>query len=194
MTESLNVFQFFAGFFKKIVTIFKGRAVSGLRINISRLAQGTHHWALETEPVNIGLDTRFNKTVKVQATLEKTSRQLYLQVEFTTGGLFTCDRCLDEFQKNITNKYKMVYVSSDQAAKEVDRGEIQIISLDTSFIDLGEDVRQYSILALPQKLLCQENCEGLCPTCGTNLNRTKCECQTQEIDSPWEVLKNLFEN
>ena len=60
-------------------------------------------------------------------------------------------------------------------------------------IDLGEDVRQTLILAVPLKLLCRPECKGLCPQCGTNLNNETCSCTTVEADPRWDALRALKE-
>jgi uncharacterized metal-binding protein YceD (DUF177 family) len=126
-----------------------GKTVSVLRINISKLSEGAHHHSLQATPEEIGLDSRFTKVVSVEATLEKTSRQLYLRAEFNTGGTFMCDRCLEEFEHEVSSGYGLVYVTSDRSGAESDE-EVQVISPDTNYIDLGEDIRQFIILSLPQ--------------------------------------------
>lgn len=168
--------------------------MSELRINISNLSEGIHHRSLATQPAEIGLDTRFTQTVAVYATLEKTNRQLYLHAEVKTGGIFTCDRCLDDFRREVICTFSIVYVSDDRTDVELEGEDVQVISPDTNLLDIGEDVRQYVILVLPQKLLCKDECAGLCPSCGRNLNKGSCECVREEIDPRWEGLKKFLEN
>jgi uncharacterized protein len=167
--------------------------VSVLRINISKLSEGTHHHSLKATPEEVGLDSRFNREVQVEATLQKTSRQLYMRAEIKTGGTFTCDRCLEDFQQDITQEYGVMFVS-EQDAVEGDGEEVQVISPDTSHIDLAEDVRQFVILGLPPKMLCREECAGLCQTCGANLNQGKCDCKNEETDSRWSDLQKILKN
>jgi len=102
--------------------------VSSLRINISNLSEGTHGRTLEASPEEIGLDGRFSRTVHLDVRLEKTSRQLYVSVQLTTGGVFTCDRCLDEFEKSIMNSYSVVYVMDGRATVGADAVEVQVLS------------------------------------------------------------------
>lgn len=167
--------------------------MSELTINISKLSLGHHQRLLEAEPVSIGLDVRFNRTVRVDVSLEKSNRQLLLRVQFTTGGLFTCDRCLDEFQREVSSGYAIMYVTGNEPV-EAEEAEIQVIAPDTNTIDIGEDVRQYTILALPLKMLCREDCAGLCPVCGINRNRATCSGHNGEIDPRWAVLKQIQHN
>jgi len=57
--------------------------------------------------------------------------------------------------------------------------------------DLTDMVRQELLLALPMKPLCSEECKGLCPRCGVNLNIETCDCRVKGMDSRWEGLKDL---
>jgi uncharacterized protein len=168
--------------------------VSLLRLNISKLSEGIHKHSLEAQPDTIGLDARFDEPVRVSATLEKTSRQLFLRVEFVTAGLFSCDRCLDEYRREVRNGYTIVYVTDSHATEGLDEHEVQVIHADTNIIDLAEDIRQYVLLALPLKMLCRENCAGLCPECGINRNRGTCKCGEVDVDPRWEGLKRFLGN
>ena len=164
--------------------------MSALKINISKLPEGTHQRSLQATPEELGLDSRFTKNVEVESTLEKTSRQLYVQTTFKTGGVFTCDRCLEEFEQDISSGFGILYVT-DSDGEQSDDAEVQVLTADTNIIDLGEDVRQYVVLSLPQKMLCRDDCAGLCASCGTNLNRAACECPKGEIDARWSGLQKL---
>jgi len=66
-----------------------------------------------------------------------------------------------------------------------------VISPGLSVIDVSEDVRQTLLLALPFKRVCREQCKGLCPHCGKNLNEAPCGCTESTDDSRWEKLKDL---
>lgn len=162
------------------------------RINISNLSEGTHEYSLETEPSKIGLDERFSDKIKARVKLEKSSRQILLQANIDTGAVFTCDRCLDSFEKQLRVIYSLVYVTDHRSMSGVKKEEeIHVLSADANYIDLDEDVRQYTLLAIPLKLLCIEDCKGLCPVCGINKNRETCSCNSQGFNSQWDILKKL---
>jgi uncharacterized protein len=171
----------------------QGGAVSVLRLNVSKLSEGTHHHSLQATPAEVGLDSRFTKQLQIEATFQKTSRHLYMQVEIKSGGVFTCDRCLEEFQQEVSSGYGVMFVT-DQDALPGDGEEVQVISPDSTHVDLAEDVRQFVLLGLPQKLLCREDCAGLCPTCGSNLNLGKCDCKNEETDSRLSELQKILKN
>ncbi len=168
--------------------------MSDLTINISKLSEGTHHHTFEVEAVQVGLDTRFKDRVRVEASLDKTGRQVHLKTRARTSGHFTCDRCLDEFEQPLSAQYEIVYIIEEAGQGTGGSEEVQYLSPDTNFLDLGEDVRQYLILAVPQKLLCSDDCQGLCPKCGVNKNKVRCSCSTKETDPRWEGLKKVSLN
>ena len=58
-------------------------------------------------------------------------------------------------------------------------------------IDLDEIVREQILLALPTRQLCAEDCKGLCPSCGANLNEKACGCEQQQTDPRWSALEAL---
>lgn len=168
--------------------------MSELTINISRLSEGTHKYSFETQPKDLGLDSGFNTPVGVQVVLEKTGRQIHLKSEIRTKAMCTCDRCLDEFEQDLSAHYGIVYITEETGPHGKNEEEVQYVSPDASILDLGEDVRQFLILAVPRKLLCRDDCQGLCSKCGASRNKVNCKCSKEEVDPRWEVLKKMSLN
>jgi uncharacterized protein len=169
-------------------------SVAEFRINISKLSEGIHEYFFEAEPSKIGIGDPFGGIVKVSARLDKNSSQIFLQAMILADGKFVCDRCLDDFQRQLNGKYSMVYIQGDRTTAEIKDEEIQVLSADTNYIDLDEEVRQCVLLAIPQKLLCREECKGLCSACGINKNIADCDCDNNVVDSRWDALKKLSHN
>jgi uncharacterized protein len=159
-----------------------------MKINISNLSEGIHEYEFEESPFSVKLDERFSKEVFVKAELEKRRRQLFLTGHVKTSGKFVCDRCLTEFEKDLSVDYRMTYVYNRNDAGEIDQDEIIVIHPSTNEIEIDEDVRQYILISVPLKLICKENCAGLCATCGKNLNYETCTCSEDEIDPRWKKL------
>jgi uncharacterized protein len=169
--------------------------VAEFRINISNLSEGIHEYTFEVESSKVGLDERFKGLVKVQATLDKSLRQILLQLDIKAESELECDRCLESFLCQVDTAYSLVYIQGDRSTVDVKKEEdIQILAADTNFIDLDEDVRQYILLAIPQKSLCKDDCQGLCSICGGNKNSTSCNCSIEITDSRWDALKKLSPN
>lgn len=108
-----------------------------------------------------------------------------------------CSRCVEPFRIPIDAPFDLSYLPQADNAGEPER-EIQDDDLSTSFyrdgaIDLGELLREQFYLALPMKPLHDENCRGLCPLCGMNLNRETCECRVAWEDPRLAGLKSLLD-
>lgn len=161
-----------------------------VRIRISQLSRGAHEYHFLSDPADIGLEANFRTKVQVDVDLEKTSNQLYLKAAITTTGTFQCDRCVEEFERNLNTSYSMLYVYDNLDTAKYEEIEAQVLSPDTTHIDLTEDIREVVMLAVPMKLLCRENCQGLCPRCGTNWNYGQCLCHEERSDFTLGSLLN----
>jgi uncharacterized protein len=117
-----------------------------------------------------------------------------------TGNLETiardeCSRCLEQFEYplkiNIEEEYFLTRdpVSGLPLPPPTEVGAFLIDENHT--LDLGEAVRQYKIIALPMKPVCREDCAGLCPHCGRNLNYVTCDCPPAPPDARWAPLLAL---
>ena len=127
----------------------------------------------------------------VDVRLEKVEEELSLQADVRATVRCSCDRCLTEFTAALQPGYEVHFLYNEADAARYDPADVQVIAPGTTSIDLDEDVRQTVLVAVPLKLLCRENCKGLCPTCGKNLNEGPCECKPEPSDSRWDALSSL---
>lgn len=162
-----------------------------MKISISNLSEGVHAFLFSAEPSHLSLGVNFTKGVSVNVTVDKTSREVFLRVQVAASGKFTCDRCIDEFDRQVIAAHQMIFVYGEQDKTRFPQHEVQVLGFGTPFIDISEDVRQFIMLAVPRKLLCKDDCSGLCPRCGTNWNHGTCTCGDDEADPRWMVLKKF---
>lgn len=106
-----------------------------------------------------------------------------------------CDRCLNAFSEEISND---IVIEISREKKEATEEEIELNDEDMGlyfvekdYLDIGEVIFQESVLLNPIKKICDDNCEGLCQICGTNLNYESCDCE-ESIDGRWAVLEKLL--
>lgn len=166
----------------------------GIKIRISGLSNGLYEYHFSVAPSELALESNFHHPVQVNVALDKTTRQIYLRADVATRARCICDRCTDEFEQELANKYNVFYLYDDQSGADLTPEDTQIIQPDTVYLELSEDVRQFVLLSLPLKLLCREECKGLCPRCGTNWNTARCDCKQESADSPWQGLEKLLKN
>ena len=112
---------------------------------------------------------------------------LRLQLEVDTTLACVCDRCGTTFDKpfHLSLEYLLAEELEDEENDD-------ILLLEGGTIDLSELVREAFILNMDTKTLCREDCKGLCPGCGANLNYETCRCK-KEIDPRLAALAKLLE-
>lgn len=98
----------------------------------------------------------------------------------------TCDRCLDEF--NRTYSYDFSHILVRDTATDND----EYIVLPDRLLNLDDLMHADVLLNLPSKLLCKEDCKGLCSVCGQNKNHQSCECKEKFGDPRFNVLDQLL--
>lgn len=94
-----------------------------------------------------------------------------------------CDRCLKELNVQIALPFEQTFYK-DEA--EFDDQYVY----NSSLLDITQAIRDEIVLSLPMSLLCSDDCKGLCPKCGCNLNEKQCDCDTTR-ENPFSILKNL---
>ncbi len=168
------------------------REQSELKIRITQLSEGTHEYQFTSHPEQLRLGDHFQENVEIDVILDKTQRQLYLRTKISAGGKFECDRCAGDFTESINSSYNICYAYDENPVPNAEDDEIRLIHQGTPYLDLTEDIRQSIMLAVPMKLVCSDDCKGLCPQCGCNLNTTTCACTTEHHDSRWDELRKLI--
>ncbi len=102
--------------------------------------------------------------LQMEMKVERISNTVSADMSLATTLTMPCARCSETAQYLIDNRFQFNYTVTEA----------------TDTIDLTEDIRQEIIVELPMKILCQENCKGLCPNCGVNLNKEKCRCKKDQ--------------
>ena len=113
-----------------------------------------------------------------------------------TGEIeLTCSRCLEPFRLPVAADFDLRYVphveNTGEDEKEVEEDDLATAFYENDAIDLGQLIMEQFQLALPMKPLCREDCKGLCPNCGTNLNTGTCDCNVKWEDPRLAALKAI---
>jgi uncharacterized protein len=131
--------------------------------------------------------------VRGTVVLLRTGRGILVTGKMRTEIQPTCARCLGQFRQprtlDLEEEYFPTIDVETGAPVPVPEDEPGAFTINqNNVLDLGEAVRQYAMLAVPMKPLCREDCAGLCPTCGTNLNIKSCDCPPSAIDPRLQKL------
>ncbi|MBP3627306.1 MAG: DUF177 domain-containing protein [Clostridia bacterium] len=124
---------------------------------------------------------KFNGTVSNKASL------VGLNAQITYDYSADCDRC----GKHVVHSHSIV-VEKDLAPSIEGEENERIVLVPDMKLDLEQLVFTEVVTSLPMKHLCDENCKGLCPKCGKNLNEGDCGCPKKEIDPRLQALADLL--
>jgi uncharacterized protein len=169
-----------------------------MQLDLTRYRQPLNHFAREFQPEEVGQEAdvyRIVAPVRVDMDIHKDKDRFRLEGTVRTELELTCSRCLEPYRMPVDAAFDMRYLPASEATAEGER-EVAEDDLDTSIyrddqIDVNEVLREQFYLALPMKPLCRDDCAGLCPQCGTNLNAGTCACERQVGDPRFAALRNL---
>jgi uncharacterized protein len=130
-------------------------------------------------------DSRVDGPMKVSGRVVGLIDAVEAELAVSATAHFTCTRCLTEWDG-------VVEVESKQYFRKLPDEDGYAIADDE--IDVSGPARDELALALPATPLCREDCRGLCPTCGTDLNSEPCGGHGDDSDSPFATLKDLFDS
>ena len=136
-----------------------------------------------------GVTYPVTEPVLAEGTVRNTAGVLMMTGDITTTIHGTCDRCANDFDREIHFPIEVVLVT--EMANEENEDE-WVFPLEGDSADLDDIVRTVFVLNLDSKLLCKEDCKGICYRCGKNLNDGPCSCQ-KELDPRFAALKQLLE-
>lgn len=103
---------------------------------------------------------------------------------------YECVRCLCNNLKDVTLPIKL-WLSAKEILTGDDDQEMVHFPKNIDHIEISDTIADIIRLAEPMHPNCNDNCKGLCPKCGINMNQSSCDCRVDSHDSPWNVLNNF---
>ena len=129
--------------------------------------------------------TAFIGPVNIKGTATNTDGAVNIQAEGEVKVTMPCDRCVKDVNVDLSFPLEETYVAFGNATAEDESYTGNSVCLDGA-------VKKSILSSLPMKVLCKEDCKGLCPQCGKDLNTGECGCKTDYIDPRFESLRSLF--
>ena len=136
-----------------------------------------------------GVSYPVSEPVLAEGNVRNTAGVLVMQGSIATTIHGICDRCASEFHRKVEFPIDVVLVTKLESEENEDEW---VFPLEGDSADLDDIVRTVFVLNLDSKLLCKEDCKGLCPQCGKNLNDGPCNCR-KELNPRFAALKQLLE-
>ncbi len=121
------------------------------------------------------------------ARVTRTAQGLLVQARMNAQTVCECVRCLDNSRQPLNIDFTELYAFTPNSITQSG-----LLLPETGQIDLAPLVREEMLLAIPINPLCRDDCKGLCPICGENLNETTCNHEDEAVDPRLAVLKELL--
>ena len=168
-----------------------------LALNLGRIR--TPHERFEqtyaSEQLGAQEDLRIVEPTALAFDIFKDNQQFRLAGGVRTTLELLCSRCLEPYTMPVDQQFDLRYQphasNTGEGEREIEEDDLTTAFYENDEIDLGQLMREQFYLALPMKPLCRDDCRGLCPSCGANLNRTTCDCKHEWEDPRLAALKGL---
>lgn len=121
------------------------------------------------------------------------SKKVLVEVKTNLALAVPCDRCLEDVIVPIsvdTAKEIDFTMSEEQRAEDLDETNY-VTGYD---LDVDQLIYEEVLIGFPMKVLCSEDCKGICKVCGANLNKGECGCDRTELDPRMSAIRDIFNN
>lgn len=135
-------------------------------------------------------ESLFPESLAIRGRAENRAGVVTLRYQISGRMPYRCDRCLMQTERALDETYTHTVV---QALEDDALNDAFIVAPD-KILDLGEIAADDVQLSLPQVMLCKEDCKGLCPVCGADLNQTDCGCRPEKGDPRLAILRKLLDD
>ena len=141
------------------------------------------------------IDFDFETPLLSEAKIWKANHSVFVKGRIETTLRLRCVRCLNEFSHPLTSTYELTLHPSKGISLgeeiELDESEMESSFFEEGEIRLSEIACEQIFLEIPYQPLCHEECRGLCPVCGKDLNLFSCKCVKEDLGSGFSALKKL---
>lgn len=164
-----------------------------MRIPILHLEDGFHvyDFTVKAGALHFYRQEVYPEEMAVHVEVNKYEKNIQCALEIHTMGHYTCDRCLADYVLPFEDSFQLLF-HLGQRDLITDEEDVIVLPAETVEIDLTDWVIEMLILDVPMKMLCREDCKGICPGCGADLNLEACTCAEVRTDPRWEKLKQLL--
>ena len=148
-------------------------------------------YELTPEPV---FDVTFPENAKVSGVLTDDAGYMQLHLTATLPYRGQCARCLTPVEGVFTLDFERTVAAEGSITEEqLEENLDSYVMIRDGKLDVDEPLREELLISFPMRLLCDEDCPGLCPKCGKPKREGDCGCSTKEIDPRLAVLQKLLD-
>ena len=162
-----------------------------LKVDMGQLARGRRLQIDASVPpddaVFHGVAFEMKGPLEARLEVQEAGHDVLVRGTLTGEAELACRRCLSVVSTPIREDVALLYREGVSEA-EAEAEEIYPLPAKGSELDLTSALREHLVLAVPEFAICRDECKGLCPSCGTNLNENTCSCEPEHIDHRWAAL------
>jgi uncharacterized protein len=134
----------------------------------------------------------FDSPLRVQLTLEEMGDDVMATGRVQGRTSMACRRCVDPVVVEMDHPVRLWFRDGiTELEAEAEEDHVYALPPKARELDLSDAIREHVILGMPEYVMCKEDCRGLCPHCGTDLNRETCDCTVEPVDDRWAALKRV---
>ena len=170
-----------------------------MRIELENLEGGKGDFAHVYLPDDLNpVDERMSLSgpATVSGKVRLAGNEVFVNGHVETRAQVECDRCLQPVEIPVNADFALEYITGSEyessGVAELTEEEMSVAVFDGKALDVDEIVKEQIVLAVPTRMLCREDCKGICPECGTDRNTGDCNCATNDTDPRWAALKKLI--
>ena len=162
-----------------------------MKIAVPSLAAGRHEFQSSAFPSEYGgavasSGLEFSGHIDVEVIVDKMGEELFVKAGVQAAVRADCARCLVESDIPVAAHFEALYVPesqrdvADSRASQAEGEGQRLLYYSAGLVDLAEQIIESVALAVPMKPLCRDDCRGLCPHCGADLNQAACACSDDD--------------
>lgn len=161
-----------------------------MKLKYINYPNGIHQIEFKESVKSLGLSEEFVEDVLLTCKMDKSSSQIVLNCDVTFNVNFDCDRCSKNVIKTLHTDFVIIKVF-EKENDDLDDMNTSYLPPNVVELDFGSDLQDFLVLSIPLKKICNEDCKGLCPSCGSDLNTEECHCTVETINPQWNALLKL---
>lgn len=176
----------------------EGGKVSPTALILDEIEEGTSRRQVEVDIADLDLgegDFRLVGPLQVAFRINRSAQTFQLRGQLRAQLIGECCRCLEPVEQELEAPLQLLLqrqqLSGEEREAAAEDEDIEILDPGAKQVELKERLREAVLLEMPLRVYCREDCRGLCPQCGHNLNSSPCACATVQADSRWAALRGL---
>jgi len=169
-----------------------------MKIDVLALKEGENSLEFKESASGLGLcdlPAESKSEILVSLTLHRRNDEIVVLGKASGVVSEECSRCLGHKDRKFSVEFEVfcdkIGAHKKKPPSDEEEGETYLAHHDGKTLEIGPVVREAIVLSSPIKALCGDECKGLCPVCGVNLNEQTCHCAAGKPDTRWSILEKL---